>query len=302
MEEKIAHRPFIRNGIIIHLGIMLIILSGSGWLLWQALFSQIRGIFILYLIAAIIVFLPSPFFLYRLVSLLRAKYTISRDGVSIMWGLRTEDIPVTDIEWIRQPKDLATELSLPGVFLPGAVLGSRKHRDLGEIEFIASDHRRLVLIATRKKIFAISPRDTSAFQNDFYQSIELGSITPIQQQSSQPEFIISALLQDKLARFFLLTSAILTLLLLIAASFIIPTRSTVPLGLEALGVNREESSSERLILLPILSLFVFFLDFGFGSYLYRKKGFRNAAYIAFASSLTLPISFSALVILILLSK
>ena len=130
MEEKIEHQPFIRNGIIIHLGIMQIILSGSGWLLWQALFSQIRGVFILYLIAAIIIFLPFPFFLYRLVSLFRAKYTISRDGVSIMWGLRTEDIPVTDIEWIRQPKDLATDLPLPGAFLPGSVLGSSKHRDL----------------------------------------------------------------------------------------------------------------------------------------------------------------------------
>jgi hypothetical protein len=54
-------------------------------------------------------------------------------------------------------------------------------------------------------------------------------------------------------------------------------------------------------LLPLLSLLAFFIDLGYGSYLYRKEGFRNAAYIVFFSSLFLPVSFSILVVLILFS-
>ena len=302
MDQKREHRPSIQRGVIFHLGILLIILAASGYLLWLALFQQTQGVFILSLIASMLVFLPFPFFLYRLFSLLRAKYTLSRDGVSIQWGLRTEDIPITEIEWIRLPGDLATKLPLPRIIFPGAVLGTRKHRDLGIIEYIASDLRRLILIATKDRIFAISPRNINAFEDDFYRSTEMGSITPIEKQSSQPQFIMASLMSDKASRAFLLSSAFLSLLLLIAVSFIIPTRTTVPLGLEAIGINREESSSERLILLPLLSLFIFFIDFGFGSFLYRKKGFRNAAYIVFASALVLPISFSALLLMIFLSK
>ena len=302
MDQKIEHRPSIRQGFIAHLGILLIILAVSGYLLWLAIFQQIRGVFILYLIASILSFLPFPFILYRLISLLRAKYIISRNGVSFQWGLSTEDIPITEIEWIRRPEDLAIKLPVPRFFLTGAVLGTRTHRDLGKIEYIASGIKHLILIATKDRIFAISPGNINAFENDFNYTIEMGSITPIEKQSSQPQFIIASLMSDKTVKAFILPGVFLSLLLLITVSFIIPTRTTVPLGLEAIGINREESSSERLILLPLLSLFIFFVDFGFGSYLYRKKGFRNAAYIIFASALILPISFFALLLTIIVSK
>jgi hypothetical protein len=301
MDENRTHRPASQRGVIVHLGLLLIILAASGYLLWTALIQQVRGFFIIYLIACVVVFLPLPYFLYRLFSLFRAKYTLSRDGLSIQWGLRTEDIPMGDIDWIRLPEDIATKIPTPRLMLPGAILGIRTHRDLGKIEYIASDIHRIVLIATKKQVFAISPRDISAFQQDFHHFSEMGSITPISKQSSQPQFIIAALYEDKFIRGLLFSSAILSLLLLIVISFIIPTRDTVPLGLEAIGTNRQESSSERLILLPALSLFIFFIDFGLGSYLFRKKGFKSAAYIVFSASLVLPLSFTALLIKILFS-
>jgi hypothetical protein len=301
MDEKKEHRPSSQRGVVVHIGVLLVLIAASGYLLWTALIQQVRGFFILYLIACVVVFLPIPFFLYRLVSLLRAKYSLSRDGLNIQWGLRTEDIPMGDIDWIRLPEDIATKLPTPRLIFPGAILGIRTHRDLGQIEYIASDMNCIVLIATKKQVFAISPRDISAFQNDFHHFSEMGSITPISEQSSQAQFIITALYEDKFVRGMLFTSAFLSLLLLIAISFIIPTRDTVPLGLEAIGSNRQESSSERLILLPVLSLFIFFIDFGLGSYLFRKKGFKSSAYIVFSTSLILPISFSALLLRILFS-
>ncbi|MDO9546683.1 MAG: PH domain-containing protein [Pelolinea sp.] len=301
MDENISHQPLIQRGVVVHLGFLLILLAASGYLLWSALIQQVRGVFILYLIACVTSFLPFPFFLYRLISLLRANYSLSRDGVSIQWGLRIEEIPMADIEWVRLPEDIATKLPMPRINFPGAILGVRNHRDLGKIEYIASDINNLMLIATKKQIFAISPRDISTFQNDFYRFAEMGSITPIAEKSNQPQFILSTLFKDKAARRLLFSSAILSLLLLIVISFIIPTRDTVPLGLEAIGANRQESPSERLILLPLLSLFVFFVDFGFGSYLFRKKGFKSAAYIVFSASLILPLSFTALLLLILFS-
>lgn len=299
MDEKIEHRPDIRPGFALHFGLILINTAISGYLLFLALSSQVRGVFILYLVASIITYLPAPFLFYQAFALARAKYTISRNGIAIQWGLRTEDIPIDEIDWIRLPRDFVNPIAPPPFRLAGAVLASTSDRDLGTIEYISSRTQGLVLIATRSIVFVISPGNPHAFIEDFHRSAELGSFSPIQKRSSQPQLILAQLARDKVARPLLLASLTISLLMLIAVSFIIPTRSSVPLGLEALGANRESSPSERLLLLPLLSLFVFFIDLAFGSYLYRKKGFKNAAYIVFFSSLFLPLSFSTLIILIL---
>ena len=299
MDEKILHRPDFRRGLALHSGLILANSAISGYLLYLALAASTRGVFILYLIASVFTFLPAPFLLYQTYALMRAKYVISRNGIAIQWGLRTEDIPIEEIEWIRLPRDFVNPITPPPLRLAGAILTTVIDRDLGTIEYIAAGTGELVLVATRTKVFAISPGNTQAFINDFHRSAELGSFSPIQKQSSRPRLILALLGQDRVARNFLLAGLAVSLLLLVAVSFIIPTRQTVPLGLEALGSNRETSSSERLILLPLLSLLTFFIDLGYGSYLYRKEGFRNAAYIVFFSSLLLPISFSVLVVLIL---
>lgn len=299
MDEKIEHRPNIRQGLIVHWLLLCLNLAVSGYIFFLSFSSQIRGVFILYLIGGIITVLPAPVLLYQIFALARATYVISRDGISIEWGLRTEDIPITEIEWVRHPHDLVNHIVQPPFRLPGAVLASCMDRDLGATEYIAAEKTNVVLIATHTKIYAISPGSQYAFINDFHRSAELGSFSPIDKQSSQPQVVLTRLVQDKAARRLLVIGLGISLLLLVAVSFIIPTRESVPLGLEALGVNREESPSERLILLPLLSLLFFFVDLGFGVYLYRKKGFRSAAYVVFFSSILLPISFSVLMLFIL---
>ena len=64
---------------------------------------------------------------------------------------------LNDIEWVRPVNDLTHPLRLPPMSVPGATLGLRRHPDLGVIEFIASDQKNLLLVATAKRVFAISP-------------------------------------------------------------------------------------------------------------------------------------------------
>jgi hypothetical protein len=45
---------------------------------------------------------------------------------------------------------------------------------------------------------------------------------------------------------------------------------------------------------------ILFADLGLGSYLYRKAGYRIAAYFAFASMLIMPLSFLGLILFIIL--
>ena len=120
-----------------------------------------------YLIAGVIFFLPIPVVAYRLFALLRSNYSVDREGIGIQWGLREEVIPMAKIEWVRLASDLAFELPLPPIIVQGAVLGARFQRDLGHIEYIASDASNLLLIATPNRVYAISPKDLSGFQIAF---------------------------------------------------------------------------------------------------------------------------------------
>ena len=293
-------RPIRNRGIAVHLGALLLNLAAVGFLVILAFSQSIRGFFILYLVASILVFFPVPFVAYRLFALLRASYTVFREGISIQWGVRSEEIPMQDIEWVRMADDLAFELPLPKFVVQGAVLGLRKHRDLGLIEFIASTADPMVLIATPERIYAISPSDPEGFFNAIYRNMELGSIEQIQPKSSRVELLVGSLFGDKLARNLILFGSFLSIGLLVTVSFIIPTRETIPLGFNPIGQTAETSPSERLLLLPVLSLLMLFADLGLGSYLYRKAGYRIAAYFAFASSLIMPISFLGLILFMIL--
>jgi len=292
--------PSRRRGVILHLGAFLLNVALVSGLILQSLMQSQRGFFILFLLSGVVAFFPIPFILYRMLALARAKYTVDREGLSIQWGLRTEVMPIQEIEWIRRIEDIAFEIPLPPLRIPGAILGTQSHRDLGLIEFLASESDNMLLIAARNRIFAISPADPDGFLNAFQQSAEMGSIAPIQARTSRADFLVGTLLKDKLARAFIFLGIILSLGLLVFVTFLIPTRQTVPLGFNPLGEAMETSPSERLLLLPVLSLLSLVADISFGAYLYRRTGYRTAGYLVFASSLITPVSFISMIVIFIL--
>ncbi len=300
MDNLQEFRPARQRGVILHAGILLLLLAGSGTLLMLAMAQSSRGFFILYLVFSLVVFLPIPILLYRLFALLKAKYVIDREGFHIQWGLRTEDIPMQEVEWLRLASDMPYEVPLPRLSVQGAILGVIQTKDLGRLEFTASDSAQLVLIATRAKVLVISPADIETFVYSFRHFSEMGSIAPIQAASSNAEFLVTSLIKDKYVRSFIAGGIFLSIGLLTAVSFLIPMQTNIPLGFNPASGQLEPAPSERLLLLPVAALFFLAADVGVGSYLYRKQGFRTAAYLAFASALIIPLSFLLLVLLFVL--
>ena len=165
---KVGHFPPAKQvGLILH-GILIVALAGACvWGLGNLTNAQVGPAFVSNLLIGILAFAPIPFLGYRAYALFKADYYIDRDSLAILWGLRLEDIPLTDIEWVRPASDLTHPLSLPRLRLPGAVLGTRRHPDLGAVEFIAASARNLILVATSKHVFAISPRDAASLVRTF---------------------------------------------------------------------------------------------------------------------------------------
>jgi hypothetical protein len=282
---KVGHFPPAKQfGLILHGMIILLLASISIWAFANLTNAQVGPMFVSLLLIGILAFAPVPFLGYRAYALFKADYYIDRDSLAILWGLRVEDIPLTDIEWVRPASDLTHPLSLPRFRLPGSVLGTRRHPDLGAVEFIASSAKNLILIATSKHIFAISPRDAASLVRTFARATELGSLTPTEAKSVYPSFVIAQAWENPFARFLWMTGLLLNLGLVAWVGILIPSLTQVPFGFDPLGFPTEPVPSGRLILLPLISALMFITGLLAGLYFYRWDKERPLAFIIWLSS------------------
>jgi hypothetical protein len=267
------------------LQVSLIIVTTLVVIVFAALASQetIGLRFIIFLLVAVFAFFPLPFLAYWLYSLSRANYSLDRDKLIITWGLRVEQIPVSEVEWVRPRDAQASPPSLPFVHLPGAITGTRRHPDLGLVEFLASDAKALLLVATSKRVFAISPQDTSGFLQNIQHAIELGSLSPAAPQSVFPTFVVVQAWESRLARFLWLAGLLLNIGLLGWVSVLIPSLGHIPLGFLPSGGVGDPVPGAGLILLPGLSLFFNIIGWVAGLTFYRRPNQRSLAYIMWAS-------------------
>jgi hypothetical protein len=282
---RVGHFPPAKQfGLILHTIIIVVLAGVAIWGFVNLTNAQMGPMFVSYLLTSVLAFAPIPFLGYRAFALFKADYYIDRDSLAILWGLRLEDIPLTDIEWVRPASDLTHPLALPRLRLPGAVLGTRRHPDLGAVEFIASSARNLILIATSKHVFAISPRDAASLVRTFARATELGSLMPTEAKSVYPSFVITQAWESPIARVLWMTGLLLNLGLVAWVGVLIPSLSQVALGFDAFGVPLAIVPSVRLILLPLISALLFITGFLGGLYLYRWDKERPLAFLIWISS------------------
>ncbi len=273
-----------RLGLIIHSILILVLVGLSAWGIWNLTFAEVGPNFVIFLLDALLALVPVPLFVYRAYALMRADYILDRDSLELRWGLRDEDIPLTSIEWMRPASDLTTPLRLPWLPIPGAVLGIRRHPDLGVVEFLAADSRNLLLVATSKRVYAISPTNAAKFAQTFARTVEMGSLAPAESKSIYPSFIFTQAWDYPLVRFLWLVGLFLNIGLVVWVGMTIPTLSQVSLGFAPSGAALPPSPAEQLILLPIVSSFMFLAGLALGLYFYRWETHRVLALILWISS------------------
>jgi hypothetical protein len=272
--------PSKRRGMLAHgiLILLLAVIAVIGFVFLSR--SEVGPIFLVSLLVSLLSFAPIPFLAYRAYSLWRADYHLDRDSLALSWGLRVEDIPLTDIEWIRPADDLTHPLALPSFPIPGALLGVCRHPDLGIVEFLASDRKNLLLVATAKRVFVISPEKPAALAQTFARATELGSLSPAEAKSVYPSFVITQAWESGLARYLWLSGIFVNLGLFIWVSLIIPSTPQIALG--RLGAL-EAVPSTQLILLPVASLLLFIAGWIAGLYFYRWDRERPLAFMVWGS-------------------
>lgn len=268
MSESFIFYPERRLGLIFNLIAASILLAISGWGIWQVFQVHVGFDLILYAVVALIALFLFPYMVYRFMALRAARYVIERDGIHLSWGIRSEEVPMDEVLWIRRADELAEPPLTPIFRLPGTIIGTRKNRDIGTIEYFATSKSNLVFIAIKGKAYAISPAEADEFVLTFKRLMELGSLSPIAARSVYPTFLIARVWTEPYARNLLLAGFILNILLFVWVSLQAPTYDEIRLGYATPG---EPVPSIRLLLLPIISTFLFALDGFIGLFFFRRE-------------------------------
>jgi len=272
---------------------MVLCLAGIGTFgIWKASLAVSGITFLTYLLIFLVSLAFLPNLIYRMFALQRARYTLARDGISLYWGLRREEIPIDMVNWVRAADNAGLSHAKPFIRLPGAVLGVRAVSGDKPVEYLASRSTQLVMIATPKRVYAISPADQSEFLNTYRKLAEFGSLAPIKYASEYPTSLLSSVWTDLPARILLIISALMLIGLVIWVSVSIPNHPMSALRLNADGSPVELVPGIRLLLLPVLNTFFFIVDLFSGLFFYQRKETRSLGYLMWTSSTLTTLLFS----------
>ena len=284
MTETFVFRPPRRWGLAYHL-MAVLLLTAAGFLgLLQASLAAVGPAFLLFVLPAVLAVSLGPVLLYYAYCLWGASYTLERDGIRLQWGLRTEDIPMDSVLWVRAEAALREHLPIPWWHWPGAVLGKKYLRDGTPVEFFAARPQKLVLIATPGRVYAISPTRPEEFLQAFQTLAELGTITPVTARSVYPVFLISRLVRDGRALALLLGGLALSLGLLAWVGMYVPNHATITWQ-SPTAQPAEPVPAVRLFLLPVLNAVFFTADTLLGLFFYRRTETQTASYLLWSGGL-----------------
>jgi acyl-CoA synthetase (AMP-forming)/AMP-acid ligase II len=157
------------------------------------------------------------------------------------------------------------------------------------------DPDALLLVATARRVFAISPLDAQGFVRTFARSVEMGSLTPAEAQSVYPTFIVARAWDSPLARYLWLTALFLNLGLLAWVGLLIPSMPQVMLDANAGGA----SPSTQLILLPLASTLLGISGWLAGLSFYRWERQRPLAFVVWLSGALSGLAFLIAVLFII---
>jgi len=277
-------------------GLAVILLAGAGAFgLWKASLAESGTTFLFYLLVLIVVIALIPALIYRMYALQRARYILARDGISLYWGLRHEEIPIDKVDWVGSAGADGKKITKPVLRFPGAILGMKTQQDGKLLEFLAARDTKLVMINTPERVYVISPSNEVEFLQTYRKLAEFGSLAPIESQSDYPTFLLSRSWADRPARILLISSALVALGLIAWVSLSIPDHPFIALRLNVDGSPVELVPGIRLLLIPVLNTFFFFIDLLLGLFFYRRLETRSLSYLMWASSLLTSLLFTAAV-------
>ena len=299
MADTFVFYPRQRAGLAFHFAAILALAAGAAAGVWFAAQASLGFIFMVSLLPAAAAVALGPILVYRAYALRSAAYTLERDGIRLRWGWRVIELPMNAVLWMHTTDELVYPVTPPRLRWPGAVRGAGSLPRAGEVEFLASETRNLVLIATPERIYAISPSDPRAFLTTFQRLTEMGSLFPLAPRSVYPTILLRRVWASQPARLLLVAGAALSLLLLAWVGLAIPGLAGAPMGFLPGGSAGESGPAVRLLLLPVINGIFFLGNAILGLFFFRSEERQPLAFLLWGTGSAVPLLFLVAVFFIL---
>ena len=289
--DALTFRPVLIEGLALNLLLtaVCIVMMALSFNFFSA--QQPGPLFFLSFLVAIALLVPIGFFAYRVYALVTATYELTRNSLRLRWGLRSEMIPLTEINWIRTPAELNLDIPWPFLPTPGAYIGSVAVADHDEVEFMASSLRTMLFIGTPTAIYGISPRLPSLFMTAYERMLQLGILTEAERQTIQPADWFVSSFKNRVLRFSMVLSLLTVVLLALWLGFRLSRAEFVQFGWNAAGTLRDPVPVGSAMILPLLSGLFWAINFVAGVRLYRSDELQRTAEILWGSSIPICVLF-----------
>jgi hypothetical protein len=261
--------PHKRTGIWVLLVLLLGAIAGILYVLSAASQAAQQTVFMANLLAAFVLVAVGIWLLLRLHTLLTTRYTLSRSGLELRWGLRREVIPMPEIEWIRPVSDFKSKLPFPSFSLHGVYFGKKQVAGLGAVDFAATERRQFLLVASHGRYFVISPQEEHVFLDLFERLTELGSLESALSISEGFGTLWHRVWSDSAARRLILGGLAANAVLLVLAFALASLQPNVT------WTTLETVPSQRLLLLPLLGLLAWLMDACAGAVFYLREAIEK---------------------------
>ena len=289
--SAILFEPPRRRGMALHISALLVIFLGVVILLTFTV-SQPAGLLaVILLIIALLLSGLLPILFYRLYSLVKSGYWVSRDGVQLRWGLRQIDFPFDAMVDVARRAELENPVAFPTWNWPGALVGMVHDNELGDVEYMGSEKNDVVLLGTKQRVYAISPQDTKEFLATLKRESLRGALRSMRPRSVSASFVLVEVWSQKRVRQLLIAGAGLAFALLLLVGILAPGLPSVSLGFGADGLPLEQVAGVQLFLLPATNLFFYMGSFMLGLLFYREPNGNYFSYLLWGSSLFASVLF-----------
>jgi hypothetical protein len=280
--------PNRKLGLFLGVAFLLILLSATVFGIFQLATATMSARIILWVLLPIIGVPLSFLVSYRIYGLITARYRLDREGFYLTWGLAYEQIPIAEIQSVELASITYENLAPEFTFRwPGCVVGHLDVDHDAAIEFFSTQTTgEMVLLVSNERTLAISPPDPEGFQKYFVDTVRMGSLDEIPAISQRPDFILARMWNDFRARILVLSGIVISLLLFgylaLRASSLPPS---VPFGFDPMGNPDPYAPPGRLLLLPMIGVFCWFLDLLTGVWVYRRNEDHPLAYAIWSTAI-----------------
>jgi len=235
---------------------------------------------------------------YRTVGAFTLEYWVDRDGITLVWGVTRQIIPMAAIRRVQRG-DVAVGLDRLRVWhwpyterrrLWGAnvgVVNSYATRPLTE----------QMILVTEGESYGISPADPAKFLAAIQSRYALGIARPLRAELQRPPLWTWRLWRDRIAQVLILVGLAGVLLMFGILAFRYPSLpADVPLHFDVNGIPDRIDAKSGLFALPFIGMIVWLANLVAGIWLYRRYQL-GAAYLLWGGAVVVQ----ALALLALLS-